>query len=83
MSHLICEIKSDSQHALKNDAYMLTGILSPALQYNQPKNASSWRTKAMYYKSRDACQLHPRGALNLSPGWHEQAKDVRPVTGIG
>jgi hypothetical protein len=73
---------SDFGHPLKHSAYMMTRILWPALRYNEPKNATSWRTMAKYYKARDACQLHPRGSLNLSPGWHEQGNDVGPVTCI-
>lgn len=58
---------------------MLTEVLWPALEHNQPKNTTSWRTKEEHYKLPDACQLHPPGSLNLSPAWHEQAKDVCPI----
>jgi hypothetical protein len=58
---------------------MISQILSSALAHHEPRDSYAWRLNAQYFKDPESCERIPRGAINLSPGWHEQAKDVRAL----
>ncbi|KAI0281904.1 hypothetical protein BC826DRAFT_1111104 [Russula brevipes] len=52
-----------------------TGHLSSALQPSESRKSTSWRTQPQFFMNPKMGNRFPPGAINLSPAWHEQAKD--------
>ncbi|KAI0285539.1 hypothetical protein BC826DRAFT_972990 [Russula brevipes] len=52
-----------------------TGHLSSALRQSESWKSMSWRTHPQFFMNPKMGNRFPLGAINLSPAWHEQAKD--------
>ncbi|KAI0281503.1 hypothetical protein BC826DRAFT_1141459 [Russula brevipes] len=63
---------------MQNIAWESLHHLSPAFEHNHPQTTAPWRSNEQYYMNPELCTTFPRGAVNLSPAWHEQAKDHIP-----
>jgi hypothetical protein len=58
---------------------MISHLLLSALAHHEPWDSYNWRLNTKYFMNPKDCERFPRGAINLSPGWHEQAKDIHAL----